>query len=541
MLSPRGVRVLAPLLSALVSGGCASCGAAPSAVVTEPRGPREPPPSTRSIHTIHVATAGDDANDGLTPEHAVVSIAHALTLVVDGRGDRVLVRRGDVIELERPLAIDVSGASEDAPFVLGAYGEGDARATLRAHAEHALALVPRDPARGLSHVRIESIALEEARSVDTIGEGPSEGVHLVAPDGSAVTATDVTLEDVSIDGFGVGVNALGTNTAAGITDLTLHHVQVTDTAHAHNAIAMLFTRVHGLVLDEVLVDGVQREGRARTVFDHSVYVQTDCDDVTVRGSIFARAPDGVMQRAGGVLEDNLIVDVAIGALEGYVFGGAVPTPGGVTFRVERNVMIDLGDLGPDLGRGNGLYVGNTRSGVVRENLIARSHAASPWGSWAIALMAETNEGNVGVHDVTITDNVIVEMPTFVRVSGTVLDGVRIEHNTIALAAGPTPFLSLDAEVPLTFLANRGPASLASARVQIGRDERALPAWLAALGAPSIEVAAPPPTRDVAGYAASIGAGASTESFLAAARAQSGVAWRPELTGRAASAWIRATR
>lgn len=538
--------LLACVVSAVLGVGCAACGGQRSEgvhvtppitrPVAEPNPASEPAPS---VHAIHVAQSGDDARDGLTPEHAVASIAHALELVVDGRGDQVLLRRGDVFELDEPLVVDVSGASESAPFVLGVFGEGDARATLRSSGVYALALVPRDPARGLAHVRVEGIALEETRSVEAIGEDVSEGIHLVAPDGASSTATDVTLEDVSIRGFGVGVNALGTNTASGIRDLTLRHVLVLDTRHARNAIAMLFSRVHGLLLEEVVVDGVQRSAaRTPSVFDHSVYVQTDCEDVIVRGSIFARAPDGVMQRAGGVLEDNLIVDVAIGALEGYVFGGAVPTPGGVTFRVERNVIMDLGDLSPELGRGNGLYVGNTRSGVVRENLIARSRAANAWSSWAIALMGETNEGNVGVHDLAVSGNVIVDVPTFVRVAGTAVDGVRFEDNTIVLRDGPVPAFSLDRDVPLSFGANRGLAALANARVQIGREERALPAWLASRGAPPLGTAPSPALRDAAAYHASIGGEASLEAFLAAVRAQSGNRWRPELTGRDASAWIR---
>jgi hypothetical protein len=485
---------------------------------------------------IYVSSDGDDTNDGSSPQRALQTPAHALSLARDGAGDRVLLRRGDRFELEAPLRVEVSGASERAPFVLGVHGDGDARAILATRGEHGLALVGPDPSRPIEHVRIEGLALEELRAVEVVGDGVSEGVHVVAPDGATATARDITLEDVSIRGYGVGVSALGTNTEGGIRDLRLHHVLVLDTRHAHNAIGLLFSRVRGLELDEIVVDRVQRDGRPPSVFDHSVYVQTDCEDVVVRGSIFARAPDGVMQRAGGVLEDNLVVDVAIGALEGYVFGGAVPTPGGVTFRVSRNVFLDLGDLSPELGRGIGLYVGNVRSGVVSENVIARSRAASPWSSWAFAIMGETNDGNVGVLDLELVRNEVHDVPMLAHISGVRVQSVRFEDNLVALRPGPTPTLGLDEDLPIVFVRTRGALGQ---RLQIGAAEIPLAPWLAQHGQASIaDATSARPLRDVAAYHASIGGGPSLEAFLDSVRAQSGRGWRAALGGRAASAWIR---
>jgi hypothetical protein len=524
--------VLAPGALALALVSCASA----------PRPAAEPPPPASElpagVRVLYVSVRGADTNDGASPERALRSPAHALSLARDGTGDRVLLRRGDRWELDTTLRVELSGASERAPFVLGVYGDGDERATLATAAEHALALASHDEGRGIEHVRIEGLALEERRDAELVGEGVSEGIHLVAPDGASATARDVVLEDVSIRGYGVGLSALGLNTAEGIRDLRLYHVLVLDTRHARNAIGLLFSGVRGLELDEIVVDRVQRDAaRPPSVFDHSVYVQTDCEDVVVRGSIFTRAPDGVMQRAGGVLEDNVVADVAIGALEGYVFGGAVPTPGGVTFRVERNVFLDLGDLTPELGRGIGLYAGNVRSGVVADNLVARSRAASPWSSWAFAIMGETNDGNVGVRDLTIVRNEVRDMPMLARVGGESVSSLRFEDNVVALRAGPVPALSLDRDLPVVFLRNRG---VLGERVQIGATELPLAPWLAQHGEAPALAASPSGVRDVAAYHASIGGAPSLEAFLEAVRAQSGSTWRAELGGRAASAWIRGT-
>ncbi len=512
------------------------CGAPEPPSAREPAPPALPPAA--AIRRIHVSSAGDDAADGLTPATARRTLAAALAIVRDARGDEVLLRRGDVFGLVEPVRLTFSGESAARPFVLSAYGSGP-RPILRSRGEVAL-LVGSDGSPGpVEHLVVRGLALEEARTLQEIGDGVSEGLRIVGPQGASGTATDVTLEDLSVRGYGVGINALGGGTGSGIRELRVRHALILDTAHARNAIGMLFSRVEGLVLDEVVVDGVQRaQGAHAGVFDHSVYVQTDCRDVSVRGSIFARAPDGVMQRAGGVLEDNLVVDVAIGALEGYVFAGAIPTPGGVTFRAERNVFVDLGDLSPDLGRGVGMYVGNVRSGVIRDNVIARSRAANPWSGMALALMGETNEGNVGVLDLVVEGNTIVGMPIPLRLAGRTFGRVSFAGNVLGAPIGGTPFASVDAEVTIAFERNRALSVGGRWMVQIAQRETPLSEWLSGrdpLGPATLI----DETRDVAGYHASIGGERSLEAFLAAVRAQSGDGWREELTGRAASAWIRA--
>lgn len=448
---------------------------------------------------------------------------------------RVLLRRGEVHERDATLRLAHGGTSAERPLVIDAFGEG-ARPRLRSRAEVAVSIGGPEP---VTHLVVRGIAIEAARSDAEVGAGTSEGLRIAADEGASGTAQDVRLEDLVIRGFGVGVNAIGANTQRGIRELSVTRTLVLDTHHAANAIGMLFVAVSGLSLDTVVVDRVQRDaGRLPSVFDHAVYVQSDCRDVVIRSSIFARAPDGVMQRAGGVLEDNVVVDVAIGALEGYVFAGTVPTPGGVVFRVERNVFLELGDLSPELPRGVGMYVGNVREGTIAHNVFARSRAASPWSGWALALLGDTEGGNVGIGALDVVDNRFVQLPTTLRLAGARFGRVRFARNVVSELLAPTPFASLDAEVALVLDGNASTGATDEWTVATAGREEPMASWLARRDAAFARVSLADPRRDLAGYHASLGGAPSTEAFLEAVRAQAEHGFREALSGRAASAWIR---
>lgn len=470
--------------------------------------------------TWYVATDGDDGATGTDPSAPLRAVETALA-----RGaTRIAIRRGDRLTIDAPWILD-RGGSADAPLTLTAYGEG-ARPTIEVRSS--IGIVLGGPA--VEHVLIEDLVFRSARR----GEESFEGLRIVAPDGAARTARDVRLVDVAFERFSVGINALGSNTREGIVELGLDHVAVLDTHDDRNAIAALFVGVHGLRLERVFVDRVQREGHAPSIFDHSIYVQTDCTDVAIHASMFTRAPDGFMVRAGGVLTDNVVVDTAIGGLVGYVVSGATPTPGGVTATVERNVFLDLGDLSPELPRGVGFYVGNLREGVFRDNVWARSRSRDAWSGWGWALMGDTHEGNVGIGALTLTGNVIYDMPTPIRAAGTVFGSVELARNVFGGVRAPTPFVSLDAPLALRGTENAHVGPRAGLRVQIGRDEHALRNEELALS----EVALVDPTRSLDEYATMLGF-ASGDALLDARRALTTDQPDPRLEADLISAWLRA--
>jgi len=176
--------------------------------------------------------------------------------------------------------------------------------------------------------------------------------------------------------------------------------------------------------------------------------------------------------------------------------------------------------------------------VIRDNVIARSRAANPWSGLALALMGETNEGNVGVLDLIVEGNTIVGMPTTLRLAGRSFGRVQFAGNVLGAPIGGTPFVSLDAAVTIAFERNRALSASSPWMVQIGQRETPLSQWLS--GRDPLGPATPGRgTGGCAGSPASGGVERSSGASRAAGRAQSGDGGRDELTGRAASAWIRA--
>ena len=58
---------------------------------------------------IHVSSAGNDANDGLSPATPLATIAHARTLIRAGFPDWVVLRRGDSFTNQRFSGWNFSG------------------------------------------------------------------------------------------------------------------------------------------------------------------------------------------------------------------------------------------------------------------------------------------------------------------------------------------------------------------------------------------------------------------------------------------------
>ena len=76
------------------------------------------------------------------------------------------------------------------------------------------------------------------------------------------------------------------------------------------------SNVRGILIEENVLDhnghNPDIAGAEPTIFNHNLYIQTDSDDLVVRGNIIARAAsNGLQARPGGIVEDNLFLDNSI--------------------------------------------------------------------------------------------------------------------------------------------------------------------------------------------------------------------------------------
>src|SRR5688572_20276460 len=81
----------------------------------------KPPADARTIYVS--SSGGSDSNNGLAKSRPVRTLAHAMNMVRDGRGDHVLLKAGDVWNGSFPQ-LKKSGAGASEPLVIGRYGTG---------------------------------------------------------------------------------------------------------------------------------------------------------------------------------------------------------------------------------------------------------------------------------------------------------------------------------------------------------------------------------------------------------------------------------
>ncbi len=299
-----------------------------------------------------------------------------------------------------------SGASAQAPMLIGAYGIG-ARPLLDTGAADAF------DCGETSHPIVNNIVIDGI-AFQADGHNPSsrtfnaraapDGIHLVSQ------TTNFTLEDCTLDYY---VNNITMVRYFGpITHVTIERCNISysfSSTGAHSEGAFLEgvqdIQLMGNVFDH---DGWDTAGGGfATIFNHNVYVTATSSGLIARNNIFAEASShGLQARCGGSIENNVFLNDPTGLSFGLVNGSPV-TPGGVTGNVVGNLFIGGRNISPSLPRGTGLEIGNTYTATVADNLFADNPTSQfP----AIELGYGTDDSNpadaAGLNDVTFSDNVI---------------------------------------------------------------------------------------------------------------------------------------
>ena len=362
-----------------------------------------PPPSDARV--VHVSSSsGDDANDGLSPDAPLRSIARAIPLLRDGAGDRLLLRRGDVFR--GPFGNwSLSGKSPEHPLLLGAYGEGPRPVVLSSGS--AFSVVGPGASGGPLHdVWLVGLHLRAAGR-DPRSNEYDDAFDATAPAGNGVRlirpATNLLIEDCRVELF---ANNL-TLTAGGSDEVSagarLHNVrvrrcQVLDawSNSAFNSGQGFYAYgCDGLLIEQCVFDhngwNEKVPGADATIYRHNCYLGAPNYNVTVRGNVIANASShGLQLRCGGAVEDNLFLHNAIHCfLAGHE---------GI-FR--RNAILGGRDISPKLPRGYGLTLSCTE-GRAERNVVA--HKGAMTGS---AITVERGEWTPpGPRRITLVGNAV---------------------------------------------------------------------------------------------------------------------------------------
>ncbi|MGE0788315.1 MAG: hypothetical protein AB7S26_21760 [Sandaracinaceae bacterium] len=496
----------------------------------------------------YVSADGDDANDGLTPETALLTITHAADLVTDGSHDFILLRRGDTFR-DQQLGRFKSGRSAVEPLVIASYGDSTDRPRLELGSN----FIDHN-GRERSNVAILGLTLTPFRNIpgdpQFTGDSPQalryvgggsgllvEGCHIhygeiVVQSADPLVYSDVEIRrnvierayhaDTCIAGDPNGNVAFR---PSGIFGSGITRFLIEENVFDHN----------GWNLDEVPT-------ACATIYNHNVYLP-HLTDSTIRGNVFARASSIHIKTTatdpadydGFLVDDNFFVGGEIG----MSIGGNNPGP--LRFRdvqIRNNVLSQVGRGRPTTrGLAWGIELSDHDGSVVEDNVLAHFDENNAWG---IRFSGDTQS------TVMVQDNLLyaVNGAGFRNTNQTAHMGITIARNEIV---DPTHGSCLVRQENgfggYTFATNRYFSSSGADWFCItARSD--VTAWTSASGesdatALSAAPSYPEPDRTIDTYAMSIGVGTTLEDFLAAARQQSRLHWRTELMASAVNAYIRA--
>lgn len=338
-----------------------------------------------------------------------------------------------------------------------------------------------------------------------------------------VAIEDILIEDCVVQSYSSGIVLVGASDGVGsIRDVRIRRSIIIDSYEPNGISNGIFASyTDGLLIEENLIDRTDREelaGVAATPLDHSIYLQTSVRNAVVRHNLLTRSFDGCMQRPGGVFFGNVVADVEVGNLQGYIFGGAEPVPGGVDCLVASNVVQGLH------GQGIGFILGNLRSCRVEKNIVA-THGLEH--SVGMRLAGDRRLGNAGIANAELAGNVLAGGP--LTIHGDAIRRILVTDNVLG---GVKSALVQGTEVPagsVQYANNRFPR--ADATVEAGQRTNAR-SWLTRHpGAGSItSVSSSIPSLERYHHQV-LGGQPTLDSFIAGARAQSRDRWHEGYTAR----------
>jgi len=299
-------------------------GAGPDAPPSEPAlvgfTPLTASNNTRIIYVS--SSAGNDANDGLTPQTPVQTLNRGARLVRDGRPDWLLLKAGDVWNGQSFDGFTASGAGADRPMVIGVYGQGDRPLIIPPHNEHGLRTV-NDEVNGLVIQGLHFYAATRdpgsPRYVNR--DGAYDGINIRLGGREGRFADGLVIEDCVITHFDSNIKIVDDyNRAMSVPRgepgriqcvIRRNVIRYASGGDSHS-VGIYIEGSRDSVIEQNLID---HNGWAQTDDfthrnnrSHNIYAQVFNGPILVRENIITRAAaTGMQLRAGGDVEGNIFV------------------------------------------------------------------------------------------------------------------------------------------------------------------------------------------------------------------------------------------
>ncbi len=314
-------------------------------------------PSTDSKVIYVSSSTGNDSNDGLTTSRPVKTIERAYQLVRDGKPDWVRLKRGDTFFESMPNW-KKSGKSKAEPMVVTTYGTANARAKIYTGSSKGMRNTGPELRKHLAFV-----GLELRPQTRTRDDAPG-GIEFICPH------RDILIEDCLITGFADNLQFQAPKGERS-SDVRIRRSVITDSwAVGQHSQGIYAARIDGLLIEECVFDhngwNANIEGADPTIFNHNIYIQTSCSNITVKNNIISEASShGVQARPGGNISGNVFYRNSIALLHGN-------EDNQTTGIIENNVFLEGKDISPELRRGMGIHIQFSDGAKIRHNLFLRN-------------------------------------------------------------------------------------------------------------------------------------------------------------------------
>ena len=286
----------------------------------------KPSPDSKIIYVS--STAGNDNNNGISPETPVATIEKAKDLVRDGCPDHILLKRGDTWISGEGLGAFYSGRSAQEPMVVGYYGEQGDRPLIKI--EKDIVYIQGEKRSNLAFVGLELYAYKhDPNSPEYESEKGVCGISFIQATGENILIEDCKFNYASMGAYTTKRSEEGLLQNLKFRRNIILHAWAGDSYYIHERRTriqgMFIAGVSGILLEENLFDhngwDEQVDGAGACMYNHNIYMSADnpnCEKIIVKKNILARgAAHGLQLRSGGYAEDNLFIGNAINLNLGY--------------------------------------------------------------------------------------------------------------------------------------------------------------------------------------------------------------------------------